>query len=49
VVVLASERIRDYRVSGNYRVDDPPTVIRELARLAGAEVIEATDYLIVLR
>lgn len=49
VVVLASERLRDFKVSGNYRVDDPLTVIRELARLAGAEVIEATDYLIFLR
>ena len=48
-VVLATRRIRDARVSGSYRLDDPQGVIRYLGRVVRAEALIATDMLVVLR
>tara|TARA_R110000772_G_scaffold49123_1_gene112353 strand:+ start:61635 stop:62639 length:1005 start_codon:yes stop_codon:yes gene_type:complete len=47
-VVLATERLRRLRVSGNYRLDDPAAVVAALADVAGADVIRLPGLLTVL-
>lgn len=47
-VILATERLRRLRVSGNYRLDDPAAVVAALAEVAGADVIRLPGLLTVL-
>lgn len=47
-VVLATDRLRRLRVSGNYRLDDPAAVVAALAEVAGAEVIRVPGLLTIL-
>ncbi len=47
-VVLATDRLRRLRVSGNYRLNDPAAVVAALADVAGAKVIQLPGLLTVL-
>ncbi len=47
-VVLATDRLRRLRVSGNYRLDDPAAVVAALADVAGADVMRLPGLLTVL-
>jgi transmembrane sensor len=47
-IVLTTKRLRDLRVSGNYRLDDPAAVVASLADVAGAEMVRLPGLLTVL-
>lgn len=48
-IVIADDRLRAHAVSGNYRLDDPAAVAAALAATASADLIRATDFLMILR
>lgn len=47
-IVLATEHLRNLRVSGNYRLDAPDAVVSALAAVAEAEVIRLPGLLTIL-
>lgn len=47
-VILTTDRLRQFRVSGNYRLDDPAAVVAALAGVAGVKVIRVPGLLTVL-
>ena len=49
VIIIANDRIKDIRVSGNYRLDDPALVVASLAEAVGARLTRVSDFVLVLR
>jgi transmembrane sensor len=49
VIIIANDRIRHIRVSGNYRLDDPALVVASLAEAIGARLTRVSDFILVLR
>lgn len=49
VIVIASGRLAETRVTGNYKLDDTAAVVRALADIAGARVTTVSPYLTVVR
>ncbi len=47
-VVLTTDRLRNLRVSGNYRLDDPDNVVAALADIAGADMVRLPGLLTIL-
>jgi transmembrane sensor len=49
IIIVADGRIRDIRVSGNYRLDDPALVVASLAEAVGAKLTRLSDRVLILR
>lgn len=47
-ILVSDSRLNTLEVSGNYRLDNPAGIIAALAQASGAELFEASDYLLVL-
>jgi transmembrane sensor len=48
IIIVASDRINHIRVSGNYRLDDPPLIVASLAEAIGAKLTRISDYVLIL-
>ena len=48
-IVIADAKLAQIRVSGNYKLEDTMAVVRSLAGIAGAKVIQLSPYLTVLK
>lgn len=48
-VIFANTRLRQMRINGNYRLDDPERAIRSLATAAGASVTRLPGGILILR
>ncbi|MCG8273254.1 FecR domain-containing protein [Aquamicrobium sp. NLF2-7] len=48
-VIFADTRLRQVRINGNYRLDDPERAIRSLATAAGASVTRLPGGILILR
>ncbi|MCD6075789.1 MAG: putative FecR-like transrane sensor for ferric citrate transport [Rhodospirillales bacterium] len=49
LILFASDRLRSVRVGGNYRLDDPVAALAAMAKIASAELVRISDYVLILR
>jgi len=48
-IVIADARLGQTRITGNYKLNDTAAIVRSLAEIAGARVINLSSYLTVLK
>jgi len=49
VIVIANAKLGQTRITGNYKLEDTAAIVRSLAEIAGARVINLSPYLTVLK
>jgi transmembrane sensor len=49
VILLANDRLATIKISGSYRLDDPASLVRSLARITSATVTDFSPYLLIIR
>ena len=49
IIIVADNRIKDIRVSGNYQLDSPALIVASLAEAVGATLTRLSDHVLILR